>query len=115
MAKRFTKTDIHRLLEAAKAKNLPHPTVEQVFEVKGEFPDLDRQALETYLKKFCWTEGRCPLCDSELAYSLIWALQHGEATCIRCGYPARVLHYDVGPIERVTCSLPYHPSGIEPR
>ena len=49
---------------------------------------------------------------------LEWGLAHGEALCSGCGWPYRVLHYNIGGkdedalIKRLVLALPYHPSEL---
>lgn len=115
MAK-LTRTEVHARLERLKAKSLPRPQVDQVFEIKGEFPEEDRQVLQAYLDKFCWVEGnKCPSCDTELGGitgSFCWDLTHGEGHCGVCTYPVRYYHYNVGPIQKLRYFLPYHPDNL---
>lgn len=50
---------------------------------------------------------------SEGTARLNWSLAHGEAHCSGCGYPARMIHYDVGPIKRLNLGLQYHPDVLK--
>lgn len=115
MTNKLKREQVLEKLKEAQAKNLPHPTIDQVFEVTGELPEEDRVALETYLKQFCWIEGnKCPCCDHELVYSFEWGLRHGDGQCRYCSYPARYYHFDVGPIKKASFLLPFHPNGLKP-
>lgn len=42
-----------------------------------------------------------------------WGIIHGEGNCDNCGYPARGIHYNVGPFERLELILQYHPDDVK--
>jgi hypothetical protein len=48
-----------------------------------------------------------------------WGIAHGICKCIKCGWPARAYHYDIGKddagqpiIKRMNVTLPFHPSVV---
>lgn len=43
-----------------------------------------------------------------------WGIRHGEGQCSTpgCGWPARALHYDIGPIQKLELILQYHPDVV---
>ena len=90
--------------------------------IKGEnLTPVDERAFDEYFKIFL-PPGKCCKCGAQLgAHDVMdvvmgratfqWGLAHGEGFCSTrdCGYPARAIHYNVGPIERFTIILQYHP------
>jgi hypothetical protein len=74
------------------------------------------RALDEYLAHFTMViDGKCPCCQSsfQTEAGIEWTLTHGEAQCTVCHYPYRVYHRDIGEIERIVLSLPYHPDQLE--
>lgn len=58
-------------------------------------------------------EGACLCCG---AYgSFTWGIQHGEGSCFKCGWPARLYHFiktPEGEEKRIVRLLQYHPDAI---
>lgn len=79
--------------------------------------------LDRYFRTFIMLkpDGGCVACNTVqggfaaaiLGGGFTWGLVHGEGRCGTCGYPARAVHYKVGPIERLTVILQYHPDEVE--
>jgi len=113
MAKKFS-------VAKMQAKNLPHLTFSDVFQAE-QISDEDRQALDDYLKAFVKGDvsGICVSCGEQQGGSVVdgligkakfkWGLVNGEGYCSNCGYPARAIHRDIGPIEYAQIILQYHP------
>lgn len=110
---------------ALRAKNLPRLSWRDVFAVPdGAVPPSaeDQAAMEAYFRRFAkpLEGGLCLSCGEKQGARDVmeaflgvakfrWGLAHGEGYCSGCGYPARALHYEVGPINRLSLILQYHP------
>lgn len=79
--------------------------------------------MDRYFRRFVQADdSKCICCGTEqggfasaiLGTGFTWGLAHGEGRCNTCGYPARALHYDVGPIKRAEMILQYHPDDLVP-
>jgi hypothetical protein len=77
-------------------------------------PQKDADALDEYFKHFLPLNERCVKCGhfhEGILGRFRWSLKHGEGQCSTggCGWPARGIHYDVGPIKKLEMILQYHP------
>lgn len=58
-------------------------------------------------------DGTCLCCGAYASFT--WGLQHGEGSCAKCGWPARMYHFiktPEGEDKRVVRLLQYHPAII---
>lgn len=136
----MTKEGFARRLRELQEQDIPRLTWDTLIEVKPGSPPLtdEQQAeLNAYFGRFCLPFVKndtvvCPGCEAQVVGGLLgsflgggegktyfdWAIVHGECRCVKCGYPARALHYDLGGkgkdavIERMTFMLPYHPHDL---
>lgn len=94
---------------------LPRFNWRDMIRAEGELTEAHVTAMDEYFSKFAvMTDGKCVNCDrvqggllSALLGGFTWGIAHGEGHCV-CGYPARAIHYDVGPIRRLEAILQYH-------
>lgn len=71
-------------------------------------------ALDAYFVHFV-RFGKCVACGEHLTGlfgSFRWGLANGEGECGACGYPARGIHRNVGPIKSLHLALQYHPDEL---
>lgn len=115
-----------RLAEMKAAKMAACDWRRDLFTITEGGTEADERKLSEYFSKFLPPGSRCPACLNEFAKgilgaflgaadgmtSLEWGLAHGECFCIKCRYPFRALHYDVGPMKSLNVALPYHPDGL---
>lgn len=110
-------------LDAIKARNLPRLKWGDILKSNEPLSAEDEKALADYFSAFTLlADNACPGCGKNLTGSLLevalgvatftWGICHGEGFCSACRYPARALHYKVGPIERLELVLPYHPDDL---
>ena len=110
-------------LAPIKARNLPRLKWGDILKSDEPLSAEDEKALSDYFSAFTLLEGNaCPGCGEKLTGSLLesfigsatftWGICHGEGFCSKCRYPARGLHYNVGPIEQLALVLPYHPDDL---
>lgn len=110
-----------------KLANLPHcdwRTFLRFTGPDGTIPQKDVEALDHYFQHFL-PPGPCIKCghqqgvDKSDFLALIrgegrfrFGIQHGEGQCITggCGWPARAIHYNIGPIQKLEMILQYHPA-----
>jgi hypothetical protein len=87
-------------------------------------PQKDADALDSYFQHFV-PPGPCIKCgaqqgtggllDRVFARSRFrYGLKHGEGQCTTggCGWPARALHYNIGPVKELEMILQYHPDVV---
>ncbi len=135
MIKQFRRFENPRFksLETLLAENIPELDWRKIFtfedkEVGGEIP-ADTvftpeaiQVLDEYFKMFV-APGPCIRCgakqggdaiDNALGISkFTWGIRHGEGHCMDCMWPARALHYDIGPVKRLEMILQVHPTRVK--
>ncbi len=114
-------------LAEMKAAQMPKCAWKDVFTItEGTIDEADERKLTEYFSKFLPPQDKCPGCQNEFAKGVLgaflggasgmtgleWGLAHGECFCLKCRYPFRALHYDVGPLKSLRFSLPYHPDGL---
>lgn len=111
-----------KLLEAAKALNLPPATPDDVMlavKPKG-FEQVDPEYFKEFVgKQKDLSSGQqvCVCCRKALR--ITWGIAHGVAHCIACGWPSRVYHYDLKNaagevvVRMLDYALEVHPAGIE--
>lgn len=112
-----------RLFADLKNAHLPHCNWRDFLHYKGTepLPRQDEEALDHYFSHFL-PPGPCVKCghkqgsDNEFEAFLgvgrfRWGIQNGEGQCSTggCGWPARAIHRDVGPIKELQLILQYHP------
>ena len=112
-----------KTLPELQAAHLPRLDWRELLVGKDLTPD-EEQTLADYFQHFV-IPGPCIKCGAQqggkseidallgLAH-FRWGIAHGEGQCSveGCGYPARALHYDVGPIKRLNLILQYHPDEV---
>jgi len=87
-------------------------------------PQKDADALDEYFRHFV-PPGNCIKCGAQqgregIADRLMgrakfrFGEKHGEGKCITggCDWPARAIHYNVGPIQKLELILQYHPDVV---
>lgn len=97
------------------------PSPEQPF-----LPQKDVDALDEYFKHFLPPNKDCIKCGAQqgvespldifLGKGLFrFGIQHGEGRCMMggCNWPARAIHYDIGPIKKLEMILQYHPDVVK--
>jgi hypothetical protein len=119
----------HKLdLGALQSRGIPRLNWTELLTVtEGEIAPDESAAMTTYFSRFVppQKDGGCVGCGERLTGSsdvsafllgatFTWGIQHGEGHCLACGYPARGIHYDVGPIKQVRLVLQYHPDELKP-
>lgn len=128
------KVDMVLRLRELKAQRLPRVDWHEVFTIDKSFSAKHGEVLNAYFMRFVKYPGAgmvCPGCERQIPESpvlraiaesigktrLEWGLKNGEAFCVVCTYPFRVLHRDVGPVEFLQMPLAYHPDELdaEPR
>lgn len=86
----------------------------------------DEEALDHYFQHFVYSpEGLCIKCQQPQGNASMsdiilnrgrfrWGLRPGEGQCSTggCGYPARAIHRDIGPIKELLLILQFHPDVI---
>lgn len=115
--------------QQVKDEHLPHcdwrsfltftPTPDQPY-----LPEKDGDALDEYFRHFV-PPGDCIKCGAQQRMDDVvdmlmrrgrfrFGMKHGEGKCINsgCGWPARAIHYNVGPIKRLELILQYHPDVV---
>lgn len=97
------------------------------FKATSEMPFLpqkDVDALDEYFRHFLPpNEGKCWKCGHQQGVDGVhdvllhkgrfrFGAQHGVGQCTTggCGWPARAIHYNVGPIVRLDMILQFHPN-----
>jgi len=116
-----------KTLEQLQAENLPRANWRDFLKAEGLTAD-EEKTFDDYFSKFV-KPGPCVACGAQQGGDVIdnllgkakfvWGIAHGEGGCDtreddkRCGYPARALHYDVGPIKQLTLILQYHPDELK--
>lgn len=92
-------------VERALRQDRDHMTLDRLKEIMEEKPGDFEKKLEKWEEEYGeeilddlkeWLEyyvdaTKCPACLTEA--SVEWAVVHGEAQCISCGYPATIYHY----------------------
>lgn len=114
-------------LEALQAENLPRCDWRSFLKVEGELSAEDIAALDAHFAHFL-PPGACCKCGAQQGAKDImnqflgagkfqWGIKYGEGSCStpECGWPARAIHYDIGPIKRLGLILQYHPDECKPR
>ena len=115
-------------LEQLQAENLPRCDWRSFLKIEGGELSADEvAALDAHFAHFL-PPGMCCKCGAQQGASDVmqaflgiakftWGIQHGEGFCSTkgCGWPARALHYDIGPIKRLELILQYHPAECSPR
>ena len=108
-------------LQAAK---LPRLSWRDLFAVKeeGKLTAEDEAAMDAYFGHFVKTEG-CVCCGGKQGGDFMdaltgaalfrWGIATGEGACSRCGYPARAMHGEIGPIKSLNAILQYHPEELQ--
>jgi len=116
---------LREIVEELRGKSLPRCQWDSILKINegGEPPSEDEaRTMNEYFNRFLVpnTEMRCVGCGkvqtgilAALVGGFQWGLQHGEGTCVTCGYPARALHYDVSFIQRLPFLLQYHPDELK--
>jgi hypothetical protein len=120
-------------IEDCRRRNLPHLTFTDVMKVtSGSLTHEEMAAINAYLHQFTEIPDderrgqRCPGCNAMLGYkdgmmgyllgaTFVWGLVHGQGFCRECHYPARLYHFNVGPIERFEMLLAFHPEAVMTR
>jgi hypothetical protein len=98
------------------SKDLPKAQWRDMFKEKTPLSESDSKTMEDYFADFLPFNEKCVQCDSSLTGlfgSFRWGIVNGEGSCCVCGYPARAIHRNVGPIECTEVILQYHPSVLQ--
>lgn len=87
-------------------------------------PQKDADVLDEYFRHFV-PSGPCIKCGHQQGVANVmdvligkgrfrYGIQHGVGTCSTggCGWPARALHYDIGPIKKLEMILQFHPDVV---
>jgi hypothetical protein len=115
-----------RTNQQVKDLNLPHCNWRDFIRFTGEgtVPEKDAEALDAYFIHFVYDpDTKCIKCGGvqgtepgimgALKPGLFrYGIQHGEGQCVKCGWPARALHYNVGPLKTLELILQYHPDVV---
>lgn len=120
-------------LEALQDQHFPRLSWRSFIKIEeGKLEPEQERALYEYFSKFIPNTNKrfgtgddltidCVGCGKLLAGGIVglflgqtftWGIAHGEGYCRECGYPARAIHYDVGPIKRLEFIFQYHPEEI---
>lgn len=96
------------------------PTPEHPF-----VPQVEIDALDHYFQHFLPFNEKCYKCGHQLGSNgpldilrgiprFRFGLQHGEGKCITggCDWPARAIHYNIGPVQKLEMILQYHPDVV---
>lgn len=111
-----------------KLSNLPHCDWTKFLRWtgEGEMSSQDREALDAYFIHFV-DPGSCIKCGHQQGVDrgnvvevlmgkgrFRFGIQNGEGTCTTggCGWPARAIHRNVGPIQSLELILQYHPDVV---
>jgi hypothetical protein len=107
-----------------KDADLPRCDWRLLFKVEGVLSPEDILTFDEYFKHFVppgpcikcgCTQGSASPIDFLLGGAKFqWGLIHGEGFCSteECGWPARAIHYNVGPIKSMHLILQYHPDDV---
>lgn len=98
-------------LAELQARDIPRLDWRTILTVTGDLSDSEQTEMDKYFRDFVDGED-CLSCGRTLGGlfgSFTWTMVHGEGRCSNCDYPARALHYKVGPIARLQVILQYHP------
>ena len=108
-----------------KLAKLPHCDWREFLKYSGQepMPQKDIDAMDHYFSHFV-PPGKCIKCgcqqggtDLQGALGIArfkWGIRNGEGNCSTggCGWPARAIHRNVGPIQILEMILQYHPDVV---
>lgn len=107
-----------RTNQQLKELNLPRCDWNSFLKYTGEaeIPEKDIKALDDYFIHFV-QPGPCIKCGMQqegIVGRFTFGIQNGEGTCCTggCGWPARAIHRNVGPISSLEWILQYHPDVV---
>ncbi len=98
-----------KTLEELQAEDLPRFSVRDSLPPDKVSDHALIERLQEHFSHFLPDRRECPMCDRG-AYSLTWALRHGDMVCA-CGYPATAYHFIEGH-GRIVHVLYAHPSDL---